>query len=138
MAPARGMDPGAAQHAQEVRMAVKAEGVAKAGEGRRREQAQYWVYFDGEFKRYGDARLGLMTHALHYGTGVFEGLRAYWNPKKEQLFLLQGAAHYERMRRSANVMRMTLPYSTEELVNFTLDLLRRNEFKSDVYIRPLL
>ena len=79
-----------------------------------------------------------MTHALHYGTGVFEGIRAYWNPKQEQLFLLEAAAHYERMRRSANVMRMTLPHSTEELVNFTLELLRRNEFKSDVYIRPLL
>jgi branched-chain amino acid aminotransferase len=97
-----------------------------------------WVFHEGEFARYHDVKLGLMTHALHYGTGVFEGIRAYWNSKKEQLFLLQGAAHYERMRRSANVMRMTLPYSTEELVNFTLDLLRRNEFKSDVYIRPLL
>ncbi len=81
-------------------MAVKAEGVAKAGEGRRREQAQYWVYFDGEFKRYGDARLGLMTHALHYGTGVFEGLRAYWNAEHEQLFILKPREHYERMHRS--------------------------------------
>jgi branched-chain amino acid aminotransferase len=97
-----------------------------------------WVFHEGEFARYHDVKLGLMTHALHYGTGVFEGIRAYWNSKKEQLFLLQGAAHYQRMHRSANVMRMTLPYSTEELVNFTLDLLRRNEFKSDVYIRPLL
>src|SRR6267378_2750294 len=97
-----------------------------------------WVFHEGEFARYHDVKLGLMTHALHYGTGVFEGIRAYWNSKKEQLFLLQGAAHYDRMRRSANVMRMTLPHSTEELVNFTLELMRRNEFKSDVYIRPLL
>ena len=79
-----------------------------------------------------------MTHALHYGTGVFEGIRAYWNPKQEQLFLLEPVAHYERMRRSASVMRMKLPYSTEELVNFTIELLRRNQFKSDVYVRPLL
>jgi branched-chain amino acid aminotransferase len=97
-----------------------------------------WVFHDGEFARYHDVRLGLMTHALHYGTAVFEGLRAYWNPKQKQLHLLQAAAHYERMRRSANVMRMTLPYSTEQLVNFTLEVLRRNEFKSDVYVRPLL
>ena len=97
-----------------------------------------WVFYEGEFARYNDVRLGLMTHALHYGTGVFEGIRAYWNPKKEQLYLLQAAPHYDRMRRSANVMRMKLPYSTEDLVNFTLDLLRRNEFKSDVYVRPLL
>jgi len=97
-----------------------------------------WVFYEGEFARYNDVKLGLMTHALHYGTGVFEGIRAYWNPKKEQLFLLQPVAHYERMKRSANVMRMTLPHSTEELVNFTLELLRRNEFKSDVYVRPLI
>ena len=97
-----------------------------------------WVFFNGEFSRYHDIHLGLMTHALHYGTGVFEGIRAYWNTKQEQLHLLQAPAHYERMRRSATVMRMTVPYSTEELVNFTVDLLRRNEFKSDTYVRPLL
>src|SRR5437870_10638872 len=97
-----------------------------------------WVFFDGDFARYNDVKLGLMTHALHYGTAVFEGIRAYWNQQKNQLYLLQAAAHYDRMKRSANVMRMTLPHSTEELVNFTLDLLRRNEYKSDVYVRPLL
>ena len=97
-----------------------------------------WVFFDGEFARYHDTKLGLMTHALHYGTAVFEGIRAYWNDKKSQLYLLEAASHFERMKRSANVMRMTLPYSTEELVNFTLELLRRNGFKSDVYVRPLL
>jgi branched-chain amino acid aminotransferase len=97
-----------------------------------------WVFFEGEFGRYHDTKLGLMTHALHYGTGCFEGIRAYWNQKQEQLHLLQAPAHYERLRRSANVMRMTVPYSTEELVNLTIELLRRNEFKSDVYVRPLL
>jgi len=97
-----------------------------------------WVFFEGDFARYNDVRLGLMTHALHYGTAVFEGIRAYWNERKEQLYLLQAAPHFERMRRSANVMRMELPHSTEELVNFTIELLRRNEFKSDVYVRPLL
>jgi branched-chain amino acid aminotransferase len=97
-----------------------------------------WVFFDGEFGRYHDHKLGLMTHALHYGTGCFEGIRAYWNDKQAQLHLLQAPAHYERLRRSANVMRMTVPYSTEELVNLTVELLRRNQFKSDVYVRPLL
>jgi len=97
-----------------------------------------WVFFDGEFGRYNDHKLGLMTHALHYGTGCFEGIRAYWNAKQEQLYLLQAPAHYERLRRSANIMRMTVPYSTEELVNLTIELLRRNQFKSDVYVRPLL
>lgn len=97
-----------------------------------------WVFYNGEFGRYHDTKVGLMTHALHYGTGCFEGIRAYWNAKQEQLFLLQAPAHYERLRRSANVMQMTVPHSTEELVNLTIDLLRRNQFKSDVYVRPLL
>ena len=97
-----------------------------------------WVYKDGEFGRYHDMKIGLMTHALHYGTGCFEGIRAYWNPKQEQLHLLHAPGHYDRMRKSANVLRMTLPHSTEELVNITVELLRRNEFKSDTYIRPLL
>jgi len=97
-----------------------------------------WIYHDGEFGRYHDIRLGLMTHALHYGTGCFEGIRAYWNAKQEQLHLLQAPAHFDRMRRSANVLRMELPHTTEQLVDITIEVLRRNEFKSDTYIRPLL
>jgi branched-chain amino acid aminotransferase len=97
-----------------------------------------WVYRDGEFGRYHDIKLGLMTHALHYGTGCFEGIRAYWNSKQQQLHLLQAPAHYERMRHSANVLRMELPHTTEELVDITIEVLRRNQFKSDTYIRPLL
>jgi len=111
---------------------------AKAAVEKPAEHPNTWVFFAGDFARYQDAKLGLMTHALHYGTAVFEGIRAYWNSKKEQLYLLQAAAHFDRMHRSANVMRMKLPYTTEELVNYTLELLRRNQFKSDVYVRPLL
>ena len=97
-----------------------------------------WVYFDGEFARYHDVKLGLMTHALHYGTACFEGIRAYWSGREEQLHLLQAPAHYERMKRSANVLRLQLPHTTEELVDITIEVLRRNQFKSDTYIRPLL
>jgi branched-chain amino acid aminotransferase len=117
---------------------VGVETRAKAAVKKPAEHPNTWVFFAGDYARYHDVKLGLMTHALHYGTAVFEGIRAYWNPKKEQLYLLQAAAHFERMHRSANVMRMKLPYTTEELVNFTLELLRRNQFKSDVYVRPLL
>ena len=115
-----------------VQTNVTARGLAQP------EHPNSWIFFNGEFARYHDVRLGVMTHALHYGTGVFEGIRAYWNAKQDQLFLLQAPAHYDRLRRSANVMRFTLPHSTEDLVNLTVELLRRNQFKSDVYIRPLL
>ena len=111
---------------------------AKSAVKKPAEHPNTWVFYEGDFARYHDVKLGLMTHALHYGTAVFEGIRAYWNAKKSQLYLLEATAHFERMHRSANVMRMKLPYTTEELVNFTLELLRRNQFKSDVYVRPLL
>ena len=111
---------------------------SKAAAKKRDVHPNTWVYHDGEFGRYHDVKLGLMTHALHYGTGCFEGIRAYWNPKQEQLHLLQAPAHYDRMHRSAKVIRMELPHSTEQLVDLTLEVLRRNQFKSDTYIRPLL
>ncbi|MGH7861175.1 MAG: branched-chain amino acid transaminase [Candidatus Dormibacteraceae bacterium] len=97
-----------------------------------------WVFYDGEFVRYHDVRIGPMTHALHYGTGCFEGIRAYWNEEKQQLFLLQAAAHFQRLRNSGKILKMELPYSTEELIGITADLLRRNGYRADTYVRPLL
>jgi len=97
-----------------------------------------WVYFDGEVVRYQDVRLGPMTHALHYGTGCFEGIRAYWNATQQQLYLLKGAAHYDRLRRSASILRLELPLSSPELVRTTVELLRKNDARTDTYIRPLV
>lgn len=97
-----------------------------------------WVFSDGGFVRYHDVRITPMTHALHYGTGCFEGIRAYWNADREQLFLLQAVPHFDRLRRSARILRFELPYTTPDLVEVTLELLRRNEFRTDTYVRPLL
>jgi len=97
-----------------------------------------WVYFDGEFKQYRDVHIGLMTHALHYGTGCFEGIRGYWNDENVQLYLLQAVAHYERLHQSARILMLDLPHSVEELVDTTVELMRRNDYRSDCYIRPIL
>lgn len=118
-------------------MAIKAEGVTRATEARRKEQAQYWVFLDGEVKRYGEARLGLMTHALHYGTGVFEGIRGYWSPEHEQLFILMLREHFARMQRSVKVLKLKIPISLDELCQTTVELVRKNHFRRDIYIRPL-
>jgi branched-chain amino acid aminotransferase len=118
-------------------MAIKAEGVTRTADARRKEQAQYWVWFDGEFKRYGEARLGLMTHALHYGTGVFEGIRGYWSPEHEQLFVLKLREHFARMQRSVKVLKLEIPASLDELCATSIELIRKNNFRQDVYIRPL-
>lgn len=97
-----------------------------------------WVYFDGEVRRYGDSRLGILTHALHYGTGCFEGIRAYWVEEQQQLFCFRMPEHYDRLRQSAKVLLMELPLGTEELCAITTELLRRNGWRQDIYIRPLL
>ncbi len=104
----------------------------------RPEHPNSWVFYDGEITHYHDVHIGVMTHALHYGTGCFEGIRAYWNPGKEQLFILQGPQHYDRLRNSGKILRMELPYSTEELMALSVELLKRNEYRTDTYIRPLL
>jgi branched-chain amino acid aminotransferase len=117
-------------------MAIKAEGVTRASEGRRKEQGQYWVYLDGEVKRYADAKVGLMTHALQYGTGVFEGIRGYWSPEHEQLFVLKLREHYRRMQNSVKVLKLKIPMSLDELCETSIELIRRNNFRQDVYIRP--
>src|SRR5215218_4411796 len=79
-----------------------------------------------------------MSHALHYATGCFEGIRAYWNPGTKQLYLLQAEAHYQRLRRSAAILRLELPNTIDDLVSLTVELLRRNDARTDTYIRPLV
>ncbi len=101
-------------------------------------QADTWVYFEGEIVRYRDAHLGLMTHALHYGTGCFEGIRAYWDADNGQLFALSLREHYERLLQSASILRMQVPMQVEQMALLTLDLLRRNGYREDVYVRPLM
>ena len=96
------------------------------------------MFLDGEMLRYREAYLPPMTHALHYGTGCFEGIRAYWNAAQEQLYLLQAEAHYARLRRSAAILRMDVPHSNQELIDLTLEILRRNQARTDTYIRPLV
>ena len=96
-----------------------------------------WVFFNGEITHYADAKVGLLTHGLNYGTGVFEGIRAYWNEERRQLYALRMAEHFERFHDNARVLQMKVPYSVEELCTVSNELLRRNEFREDAYIRPL-
>jgi branched-chain amino acid aminotransferase len=95
------------------------------------------VYFDGRYIPIRDARVGILTHALHYGTGVFEGLRAYWDEPQQQLFVFRANEHYERWIQNCNILRIQIPLSPDELNAITLEILRRNAFRTNVYIRPL-
>ena len=95
------------------------------------------AYLDGAFVPFADAKVSIATHALQYGTGVFEGIRAYWNAPAEQLYVFRLREHFERMTRSCRIVRIGLPGDADELSEILLELLRRNAFRSDVYIRPL-
>lgn len=99
-------------------------------------QRQVQCYFEGGFVPLREAKIGVMTHAFMYGTACFEGVRAYWNADQGQLYLLKGLEHYRRLRNSARVLFMDVPRPPEELVDLTVELLRRNDFREDTYIRP--
>ncbi|MEP7158051.1 MAG: branched-chain amino acid transaminase [Chloroflexota bacterium] len=96
------------------------------------------AYFQGKFVPLSEARLPVMTHGFLYGTATFEGIRAYWNEEQEQLYALKLLDHFKRLARSAKVLLMKLPMPPEELVDLTVDLLRRNGFRQDAYVRPTL
>jgi len=96
-----------------------------------------WAFLGGEYVPVRDAKISVLTHAFNYGTGVFEGVRAYWNPKHEQLYGLHLREHYARLHRSCRIMRIALPHTVDELVEITCEILRRSKFREDAYIRPL-
>jgi branched-chain amino acid aminotransferase len=96
-----------------------------------------WCYHGGEFVRLGDVRLSPATHALNYGTGVFEGIRAYWNENRGTLQVLKMREHYERFERSCRMLRIDMTPSVDELCDITLEILGRNSPRQDTYIRPL-
>jgi branched-chain amino acid aminotransferase len=95
------------------------------------------VYFAGQYMPLGEAKVGILTHALHYGTGVFEGIRAHWNEAAQELYILRAAEHYERWKQNCGILRIDVPRTIEELGAITLELMRRNAFRTDVYVRPL-
>jgi branched-chain amino acid aminotransferase len=93
------------------------------------------IWLNGEFVAWEDAKVHVLTHALHYGTGVFEGIRAYETPNGTAIFRNQD--HLERLEKSAKLYYMDVPYSREQLREVTHELIARNGIKS-CYIRPLV
>lgn len=95
------------------------------------------AFFQGKFVPIEDAKISIMTHALNYGTGCFEGIRGYWNDQDQELYVFRLPEHFERMHRSCRILRINLPYSPQELCELTVELLRREGHHQDVYVRPL-
>jgi branched-chain amino acid aminotransferase len=92
------------------------------------------IWMDGELVDWADAKIHVLSHALHYGSGVFEGIRAYETARGPAVWHLE--EHLQRLLRSAKLYHMDLPYSYDELVRATKDVIRANGLSS-CYIRPI-
>jgi branched-chain amino acid aminotransferase len=96
-----------------------------------------YAHFKGELVPYADAKIGVLTHALNYGTAVFGGIRGYWNPEEEELFVFRPEDHFRRFLDSAKLLNMKFDTSPPVLVNAVRELLQAEGWKQDCYIRPL-
>lgn len=99
-------------------------------------QPKQQAFFEGKFVPIEDAKISIMTSGFLYGTAVFEGLRAYWNEREEEIYIFRLREHYERMMDSIKIMHMSLKYSVDELCKLTVELAQRNAPRGDTYIRP--
>ena len=96
-----------------------------------------FAYFQGEIVPFAEAKVSAGTHALHYGTGCFEGIRGYWNDEDQEIYLLKLAEHYDRFARSTALLKIKREESVEQLCEITREILRRSGYRTDVYVRPL-
>jgi branched-chain amino acid aminotransferase len=97
-----------------------------------------YAYIRKQIVPLAEAKIGIMTHAFNYGTACFEGIRGNWNADHEQLYLFRLKDHYRRLKDSAKILYMDLPYTVDELADLTVEVVRRGNWREDVYIRPMV
>ncbi len=98
---------------------------------------QKYAFFEGRIVPMEEAKVSVMTHAFNYGTGVFEGLRGYWNEEKEEIYVVLIREHYRRFLRNTSMLFIDVPHTADELTDITLELIRKQNYREDIYIRPL-
>lgn len=96
-----------------------------------------YAYFRGKIVPYSEAKIGVMTHALNYGTAVFGGVRGYWNEAEEELFIFRPEDHFKRLLNSARMLVMDVRQTQEELIHLVVELLQKEGFRQDCYVRPM-
>ena len=95
------------------------------------------AFFQGAVVPMDEAKVSVTTHALHYGTAVFEGIRGNWNEEEGKMFIFRMREHYERLIRGCKILLLDIPYTADQLCDITVDLVKQNGHNSDIYIRPL-
>jgi len=101
-------------------------------------QKPNFAFFEGKIVPFEEAKISVLTHAFNYGTGAFGGMRAYWSDEREQLYMFRPVEHFTRLLQSAKMLRMSIPYSPEELTLHLVELLRSEGLRTNTYIRPLV
>ena len=96
-----------------------------------------YAFFLGKIVPYSEAKVGVATHAFNYGTAVFGGLRGYWNEEKKKLFVFRPMDHFRRFLNSCRLLCMEFDHTPESLVQLTLELLHKDNYQQDIYVRPL-
>lgn len=96
------------------------------------------AFFEGQIVPLSEAKINIATHGFLYGTAVFSGMRAYWNEERKGLFLFRPYDHFRRLLDSARMMAMEIPYDEEGLIQLTIDLLKKDNYHQDVYLRPTI
>lgn len=99
-------------------------------------QTAKYIWMDGKLLKWEDANIHITTHTLHYGNGVFEGIRAY--KTKDGLAIFRLKKHIKRLLDSAKILMIETPYSYEEIKEAIINLIKKNEFKNNIYIRPII
>src|SRR3989338_264407 len=94
------------------------------------------VYFSGKFVPLREANINIMTHAFQYGTGIFEGIRGYWNTDEKKIFIFRMKEHFIRLKNNCKLLRLELDKSVDELCQITVELMQKNKPTCDTYIRP--
>lgn len=95
-----------------------------------------FAFFEGKFVKTEDAKVSIMTNALQYGTGFFSGIRGYNNEKKKCISVFRLNDHYIRFTASQKILGVEIPYTKNELMKITLDLVIKNRPQTDIYLRP--
>ncbi|MBN8203119.1 branched-chain amino acid transaminase [Bacillus sp. NTK034] len=96
-----------------------------------------YVFDQGEILDESKVSVSIRNKGLNYGLGCFEGIRAYWNEYQKQLFIFRIWDHYKRLNESGNSLHIQVPYTPIQLIKWTIQLLRQNNVREDVYIRPM-
>ncbi len=96
-----------------------------------------YAYFQKRYVPIDDAKISIMTHAFNYGTAIFEGIKGYYNEEDDQIYIFRLMKHYERMIKNCKILKIYLEYSAEELAEITRNLVEMNNFKCDIYVRPI-